>query len=170
MDQIDKIIKKFNTLSLPIVILIASIVLGGFYYAGEVSKQKSIDRQQQFILEQGKQALLDIELKEQKIKSEAKQALNICIADAEQRYSDQWYRECKSRGELTSRCISLHETTFDEYAKQNNIPKDKRLDALLAFNKEKDGCSCSLPTATANDIGDYRDGLKNECFLKYPQK
>ncbi|MEK7519716.1 MAG: hypothetical protein AAB581_00515 [Patescibacteria group bacterium] len=36
---------KFK-LSLPITILLASIVLGGFYYASEANKQKSTERQQ----------------------------------------------------------------------------------------------------------------------------
>lgn len=38
----DKIMEKFNKLSLPAVILIASIVLGGLFYASQVSKQRSI--------------------------------------------------------------------------------------------------------------------------------
>ncbi len=39
--------EKLNKLSLPATILIASIVLGGFYYASEANKQKSIERQQE---------------------------------------------------------------------------------------------------------------------------
>ncbi|MFH1822867.1 MAG: hypothetical protein ABH830_04150 [Patescibacteria group bacterium] len=39
-------IGKINKLSLPVVILIASIVLGGVYYASQVNKQLSIERQQ----------------------------------------------------------------------------------------------------------------------------
>ncbi len=35
-------------LILPVTILIASFILGGFYYASEVGKQRSIERQQQF--------------------------------------------------------------------------------------------------------------------------
>ena len=34
-----------NKLSLPVVILIASLILGGFYYASEKNKQESIERQ-----------------------------------------------------------------------------------------------------------------------------
>ena len=43
----DKIIEKINKLSLPATILIASIILGGFYYASQINKQKFIERQQQ---------------------------------------------------------------------------------------------------------------------------
>lgn len=35
-----------NELSLPATIIIGSIIFGGFYYATEVNKQESIDRQQ----------------------------------------------------------------------------------------------------------------------------
>lgn len=35
-----------NKLILPITILLASLILGGFYYASEINKQKSIERQQ----------------------------------------------------------------------------------------------------------------------------
>lgn len=38
--------EKINKLSLPAVILIASVILGGFYYASQVAKQKSIEKQQ----------------------------------------------------------------------------------------------------------------------------
>lgn len=44
-------INKLNKLSLPVTILIASIVLGGFYYASQLSKQNSIEKQQQIELQ-----------------------------------------------------------------------------------------------------------------------
>ena len=49
--MINKIIEKINKLSLPVVILIASVILGGFFYASQVSKQKSIERQQEIKLQ-----------------------------------------------------------------------------------------------------------------------
>lgn len=39
--------EKINKLSLPVTILIASIILGGFYYATQTSKQRSIERLEQ---------------------------------------------------------------------------------------------------------------------------
>ena len=47
----DKILEKLNKLSLPAVILIASIVIGGFVYASQVNKQRSIEKQQQIELQ-----------------------------------------------------------------------------------------------------------------------
>ena len=43
-----------SKLVLPITILIASIILGGFYYASQVNKQKSIERQQQIKLQENR--------------------------------------------------------------------------------------------------------------------
>ena len=45
---------KINKLTLPATILIASIILGGFYYASQVNKQKSIERQQEVKMAQEK--------------------------------------------------------------------------------------------------------------------
>lgn len=47
----DGMMDRVNRLSLPAVILIASVILGGFYYASQVSKQRSIERQQQIELQ-----------------------------------------------------------------------------------------------------------------------
>lgn len=47
---------KINKLSLPVVILIASVILGGFLYATQVNKQKSIERQQEIKLQEDKRA------------------------------------------------------------------------------------------------------------------
>ncbi len=42
---------KINKLTLPATILIASVIIGGFIYASQVSKQKSIEKQQQIELQ-----------------------------------------------------------------------------------------------------------------------
>lgn len=49
-----KSMDKINKLSLPVVILIASIILGGFYYVSQLSKQHSIERQQEIKLQDDK--------------------------------------------------------------------------------------------------------------------
>ena len=41
-----------NKLVLPVTILLASIILGGFYYSGEINKQQSIERQQEIKLQE----------------------------------------------------------------------------------------------------------------------
>ena len=58
MEKIKKVLQalivnigKLNRLSLPATILMASLVLGGFFYASQISKQKSIEKQQQIELQ-----------------------------------------------------------------------------------------------------------------------
>jgi len=63
---------KLNKLSLPATIIIASLILGGFFYASQVIKQRSIEKQQQIKIDQERQEQLNQELK-----------LNNCIAKAE---------------------------------------------------------------------------------------
>lgn len=96
----NQIIDKVNKLSLPAVILIASIILGGFYYASATNKQKSIERQQKAKIEQDEQELLAKELKKQGIKEQAEQALNSCLATADELYAYFWDKECKGQGKL----------------------------------------------------------------------
>ncbi|MDO8536892.1 MAG: hypothetical protein Q7R94_01445 [bacterium] len=45
-------IEKINKLSLPATILITGVILGGFYYASEANKQKSIERQKEMEIEE----------------------------------------------------------------------------------------------------------------------
>ncbi len=69
-----KIIENLNNLSLPAVILIASVILGGSYFATQVSKQTSIEKQQQIELQAKKE-------KESEADS-VNTAINECVTDA----------------------------------------------------------------------------------------
>ena len=165
---------NINRLLLPATIIISSLILGGFFYATQVSKQDSIERQQQIELEQKKQELLDKELKEEKAKEETEEGLTDCLSTAEENYSAFWRKECKSLGLLTNRCVSLNEITFDEYAKQNNVPSgsdnlEKRLEAINDFYKEREDCSCLLPSYNADRIDESLQKDKDVCFRKYSQ-
>ena len=46
------IMDKINKLTLPATIIIASLILGGFFYASQVNKQRSIERQQEIKLQE----------------------------------------------------------------------------------------------------------------------
>ena len=59
MDKIKKIVQglarnlgKINKLSLPATIVIASLIIGGFYFGSQVIKQHSIERQQEIKIAQ----------------------------------------------------------------------------------------------------------------------
>ena len=185
----EKILEKLNKLSLPITLIIASIILGGFYFGSQVNKQRSIERQQQIKIEQEKQDQLSKELKEQKAKEEAEQALNTCIANAEENYGDRWDKECKAKGELTSKCIDINELSYEEYLekygltdeeyiKQRNLtpedPDSPSSVSLIAFfdylKRRIDECSCRLPISTADRFNESLADDKAECLKRYPQK
>lgn len=71
---------KLNKLSLPATILIASIILGGFFYASQVNKQKSIERLQEMKLEEDRRIELNAESK----KSYEALQKTLCVSSAEQ--------------------------------------------------------------------------------------
>ncbi|MCK5588825.1 MAG: hypothetical protein KAI16_00755 [Candidatus Pacebacteria bacterium] len=71
-----KFFKKINKFSLSTTILIASIILGGFYYVIQINKQNSIEKQQQIKIER------DLELQKQKGEKEKRE------------YTDRKKKEC----------------------------------------------------------------------------
>ncbi len=197
MDKVKKIgqglaqnLKKLNKLSLPAVILISSVILGGFFYASQVSRQSSIEKQQQIKIEQEKQDQLAKEAKEQQAKEEAEQALNTCRDNAQENYEDRWHNECKAQGKLTSKCIDVKELSYDEYlekygltsedyVKQRNLtptdpndPTSIRLSATFDYILERpDECSCRLSLTTyADRFNEKLADDKTECLKRYPQK
>ncbi len=97
MDKIKKIfqslaqsIAKLNKLSLPAVILIASIVLGGFYYATEINKQRSIERQQEIKLANDKR----IEHNKYLTEVVNNRGKSRCVSEAELSAEDQYKTTC----------------------------------------------------------------------------
>lgn len=82
--------EKLNKLSLPATILIASLILGGFYYASEANKSASIEKQQQ----------VDLQAKTDADKAVAsQQALeayqkSLCVSEAEQNAQDYYKANC----------------------------------------------------------------------------
>ena len=75
----DKLTEKLNKLSLPATILIASIILGGFYYAVQVSKQASIEKQQQIEIQTKKEADSAVAIQ----KGYERISKELCVSEAE---------------------------------------------------------------------------------------
>lgn len=71
-----------HKLNLPVTILLGCVILGGFYYASEVSKQGSIERQQLIDLQTKKAQQDDLNQKEENRKS----ALDSCLSIAQEEY------------------------------------------------------------------------------------
>ncbi|OGH80894.1 MAG: hypothetical protein A3I29_00640 [Candidatus Magasanikbacteria bacterium RIFCSPLOWO2_02_FULL_44_11] len=176
----DKIMEKLNKISLPATIIIASLVLGGFYYASEINKQKSIERQQQIKIDQEKQDQLAKELKEQETKEQAEQALSTCISDAEEKQTRYWNSECKRLGKIINSCVPILDLTFNEYLKdkgltieeyknQRGITDNNIFAGLLDYAKRQDECSCALPISLADNANKISADDKAMCFKRYPQ-
>jgi len=72
---------KKEKLILPISILLGCFILGGFYYASQISKQKSIEKQQITKLQEG------VTAGEAKV-GQQKVLLEDCLAKVEERYFD----------------------------------------------------------------------------------
>ena len=72
-----------NKLVLPFSILLGCIILGGFYYASQINKQRSIEKQQQINL-QTKQAELQTQVN---VETQNKMDFSTCLNKAELIYT-----------------------------------------------------------------------------------
>ena len=141
-------------LTLPITIIIASFILGGFFYASQLSKQQFIERQyrielqtqkeaNQIKLEQEKQAKMEAEKKQQIKLEQEKQAkmelLNNCINKADKYYFDwgniiiQNAKNCKNKS-----------TKVEEWA-CIVVSNDALKKARLEWKEEKENCFKKYP-------------------------
>jgi predicted PurR-regulated permease PerM len=114
-------LEKKEKLILPVVILLASIILGGFYYATQINKQKSIEKQEK-------------EAKEEKERVEAlelllnKTRLEACLSKAEDNYWN--YMELNGTGKRDDKNgISAHWNYWD------NAEKVKKEASDICFKK-----------------------------------
>jgi hypothetical protein len=81
----NKNIMNKNILILSIAIILAGIIFGGFYYASEVNKQQSIEKQQQTEL----QAKIQKDQQAKQIEEDKKTSLDLCLSDAKVKYNNQ---------------------------------------------------------------------------------
>jgi hypothetical protein len=131
----DKTIEKLNKLSLPIVILIASIILGGFIFTTQVIKSKSIERQQQIKIEEEREKedrevvrKIKQEREEQQRKEELTLKLNNCLREAGMKYLYCWEIRCKSIDQPG--CIRL---PSDLSQQCNDIEKEAKEDCFKKY-------------------------------------
>ena len=146
---------KISKLSLPATILIASIILGGFYFASQVIKQRSIERQQQIKIRQDKREQLEKEIK----KREARIDLLECLGDARKDYEAGWADACKDNARRITEGI------------QDCI----RIGAGKSYcrglwGKPDDSPDCLLSISKTNLLDKRLQQDRDECFKKYPQK
>ncbi|MCX6766885.1 MAG: hypothetical protein NT170_03880 [Candidatus Moranbacteria bacterium] len=111
-----------NTLVLATAILLGSIALGVFYYASQVNKQKSIERQQLVKIEEDKRVEEAEQAETKKQQEDAQVALQDCLDLADTSYSLNWNNECKGQG-LKNDCL-LPQYNADSAEKSKKIDQD----------------------------------------------
>lgn len=111
-----------------------------------------------------------------------KKSLDTCLSDADSSYSDNWYRECKSSGALTNKCIDVHELTYQQYLTKYNLTENeyylqRGITSTSTFagvfdyvSKMSDECSCRLPLANADRLNATLKDGKDACYKLYPQQ
>ncbi len=107
----------------PITIILTGIILGGFYYASEMNKQQSIERQQQLNLNQKQveiQKNIDQQRLESRILSEERLQMKIekveCVQDAKQSAIDYEKKLCVGGN---TKCFGYVYGTYTPLAYQN---------------------------------------------------
>lgn len=140
-----EIIEKLNKLSLPAVILIASVILGGFYYVSQVNKQRSIERQQEVKIQDNRQTE-EIKEEQQQVELEKEQQIKV------------------GQAVLLDTCFKNAEAMLAK-ATQDVIDWGNR--------ETTDENSGEMGKILQRMFDDYSEKFKNdkdECFKRYPQK
>ncbi len=118
-----------SKLILPITILVASIILGGFFYASQINKQHSIERQQQIKLEEERK------IQEAKLEQEKKEYI----------------------AKRKSECYSLYEKERAKWNNVKGNEYDEEKDVCLIRYKATDewkdkNCDDFLPKADTSEF------------------
>jgi len=117
-----------NKLVLPISILIASIILGGAYYASQVNKQQSIERQQQ----------IELEAERQEAEAKAEQEQKEYVAKRKGECYDIFFKEREKWNNVKSH-IYNKEKDVCEITYENNKYNETICERKNEEKKEKTG-------------------------------
>lgn len=149
---------KVNSYAIPVSIIVAAFVVGGFYYLSEIRKQRHIDEVRQS--ESEKAAFL----------------LSNCTGRVKEAFIEKWYDACSSLSLLPKECLNIRVMPLKEYAKLNNVYPDspdtqlKWADYVIEVLAKREKCSCRLPTSIADRLNGLEKEAREECYRKYPQK
>lgn len=108
-------VDKTNKLILPATILIASIILGGFYYASQASKQKSIEKQLEIKMADDRRVE---EAKTEQTKIQQEKAQQDAIKQAElQRQIESQISEARMVAQYRQECIDVKNKNLESFTK-----------------------------------------------------
>ena len=111
--------------------------------------------------------------------TERQSNIDSCLASAMSSYSDQWYRECKSEGKLTNKCIDIHDLTFkdylskygiteEEYRQERGLKSTSTLEAIFDYiGRQDDECSCRLMLTQADRLNQTLKDGQDACYKRY---
>ena len=117
MKQMDKIINKINKPSLTATIIIASLILGSFFYASQANKQRSIEKQQENKLQEDKR--LEKTKTEQAKKEYIAKRKNECYSIYEKE-RDEWNNvKDVSYSEIRDVCIIKYKSSESAKSKED---------------------------------------------------
>lgn len=128
----ENLLEKVNKLSLPATILIGCVILGGFYYFSQMSKQNSIEKQQQAEMELKKETD-----RQDHITKRRAECLQIYKTESDKWNNTQSFRyiepvEHPSLFESSDVC----EITYKEPNKKSQAQCDKNLEAAKAISSD----------------------------------
>jgi len=160
-------------LTLPITIIIASFILGGFFYASQLSKQQFIERQyrielqtqkeaNQIKLEQEKQAKMEAEKKQQIKLEQEKQAK----MEAEKKQQIKLEQEKQAKMELLNNCINKADKYYFDWG--NIIIQNAKNCKNKSTKVEEWACIVVSNDALKKARLEWKEEKEN-CFKKYPQ-
>ena len=149
---------KLSRHAIPLAIILASFILGGFYYVTEVGKEKKAAKLQQQKSE--KAAFL----------------LSNCTELIKNSLTEQWYDACSTLGLLTGECRSIKDMTLEEYARVNHLNLNdidtdtKWFEYLVEVLAKKDKCACRLPTGIADKLNKSAKDRMDGCHKRHPKE
>ena len=114
-----------HKLILPISILLGCIILGGFFYASQINKQRLVERQLEIKLQEDRQ----VEEAKQTEVVMKKQALENCLKNADDNYQANFESYCISEGRGAN-CQSIKRYNADRV---EAIGKEEKEDCFKQY-------------------------------------
>jgi len=175
-----------NKLSISATIVISSLILGGFYYASQVSKQKSIENQQRIELAQ-----IEKEKEDELLRKEEKENnLSMCLEESEYQRSTAHLALCgdPNVSKSPSSCFRVfggtknYANVTDNYKREflnsfPDLPENASIEELLdnfkqreeILNKYWETCNCGLEKTRRDGLDTDRNKRDQICIQKYSE-
>lgn len=147
--------KNLKTISVIFAGILLLIITGSvvyyFVYALPSYNREKLE------IERSKQEMEQRQQEEEKLRqAQREEDLETCLYQASVSYSDLWARNCADVADITRDGL-------------NNCLDNAYLGEDFCYNQWKvdNSPECSLPSSRAENVNEYHDDLKEECYQKY---